>query len=75
MRMALLYTITIGWHLIYETVLYLDGRTFDHIDNLAAAVGAVIGVAVYELINYREFPKLDIEREGVDSGVHSAAEY
>ncbi len=62
--MMLLYAITLGWHLIYETVLYLDGRTFDHTDNLAAAMGAVIGVAMYELINHRKFPKLAIAVAG-----------
>ncbi|WP_238751034.1 hypothetical protein [Neolewinella maritima] len=64
-RMALLYVFTLGWHIVYELVLYLDGRTFDHIDNLAAAIGAVIGVAVYELINYREFSRLALKLAAV----------
>ena len=55
-RMILLYGITLIFHVSYETLLWLDGRSFDWWDNVLAAVGALFGVLLYEIVYWRYLP-------------------
>ena len=47
-RAAKLIGLGTVWHAAYEFVLYLDGRTYDWLDNLAAFLGGVLGWVIFE---------------------------